>query len=61
MDNSPIHKAKVTRTKLSQMPVHLAPYLPYSPDLAPLDFFLFGFLKGKMQGLEFDSPEALLA
>jgi transposase len=61
MDNSPIHKAKATKAKLAQMPVHLAPHPPYSPDLAPSDFFLFGYLKGKMQGLEFDSPEALLA
>jgi hypothetical protein len=61
MDNSPIHKGKVTRAKLSQMTVYLAPHPPYSPDLAPLEFFLFGYLKRKMQGLEFDSPEALLA
>jgi hypothetical protein len=42
------------------MPVHLAPHPPYSPDLAPSAFFLFGCLKTKMFGLEFDSPEALL-
>jgi transposase len=56
MDNLPIHKSKVTRAKLSQMPVRLAPHPPYSPDLTPSDFFLFGYLKTKMLGLEFDSP-----
>jgi hypothetical protein len=43
------------------MPVHLAPHLPYSPDLAPSDLSLFGYLKGKMQKLEFDFSEAFLA
>jgi transposase len=60
MDNSPIHKARVVKAKLAQMPVYLAPHPPYSPDIAPSDFFLFGYLKEKMLGLEFDSPEALL-
>jgi transposase len=60
MDNSTIHKSKVTRAKLSQIPVHLAPHPPYSPDLAPSDFFLFGYLKTKIIGLKFNSSEALL-
>jgi hypothetical protein len=61
MDNSPMHKAKVVKAKLSQMPIHLAPHPPYSPHLASSDFFLFGYLKEKSLGLEFESPEALLA
>jgi histone-lysine N-methyltransferase SETMAR len=48
MDNSPIHKSTITRVKVSQIPVHLAPHPPYSPDLAPSAFFLFGSLKTKM-------------
>jgi hypothetical protein len=42
------------------MPVHLIPHPPYSPDLAPSDFFLFESLKTKMLGLEFDCPGTLL-
>jgi hypothetical protein len=42
------------------MPIHLDPQRSYSPDLAPLDFFLFGSRKTKMLRFEFDSPEALL-
>jgi transposase len=60
MDNSLMHKSKVTKAKLSQMPVRLAPHPSYSPDLAPSDFFLFGSRKTKVIGLEFDSQEALL-
>lgn len=32
---------------------------PYSPDLAPSDFFLFGFLKMQMEGKNFESDEEL--
>jgi hypothetical protein len=60
VDNSPIRKSEVVREKLSQMHVHLAPHSHYAPDLAPLDFFLFGYLKEKMLGLEFDSAKDLL-
>jgi transposase len=60
MDNAPIHHSKVPKAKLSQMPVHLAPHPPYSPDLAPSDFLLFGYLKAKLFGCEFESAEALL-
>jgi hypothetical protein len=60
MDNSPIHKSKVTRAKLFQIPVHLAPHPLYSPDLAPSNFFLFGYPKTKMVGPKFDSPEVYL-
>jgi hypothetical protein len=30
-----------------------APHLPYSPGLAPSDFYLFGYVKHKLQGHEF--------
>jgi hypothetical protein len=39
------------------MPVKFALHPPHSPDLAPSDFFLFGHLKSRMIGGEFDSPE----
>jgi hypothetical protein len=61
MENSPIQKATVAKAKLSHMPIHLAPHPPDSPDLVPSDFFLFGYLKEKILGLEFESSEALLA
>jgi hypothetical protein len=33
---------------------------PYYPDLAPSDFFLFGYLQAKLQGMEFLSHLKLL-
>jgi hypothetical protein len=32
---------------------------PYSPDLAPCDFFLFGYLHEKMQLLRYDTVDEL--
>jgi hypothetical protein len=60
MVNAPIHYSKVTRAKLSQMPVYFAPHPHYSPDRPPSDFFLFGYAKEKMFGREFESADALL-
>jgi hypothetical protein len=40
--------------------LRLAPNPPYSPDLAPSDFFLFGYVKESLKGMVFPSYEALL-
>jgi transposase len=61
MDNPPIHIPESVQAKISGMPVQLAPHPPYSPDLAPSDFFVFGHLKSMMAGREFDSPQNLIA
>jgi hypothetical protein len=39
----------------------MAPYPPYSPDLVPFDFFLFGHVRHAMEGAEFPSEETFLA
>jgi hypothetical protein len=38
-----------------------APYPPYSPDLAPSDFCLFGDAKRCFAGLSFEDADQLLA
>jgi transposase len=48
MDNSPIHKSKAAIQRIASMRVKLAHHPPYSPDLAPSDFFLFGYIKQKI-------------
>jgi hypothetical protein len=35
-------------------------HLPYSPDLAPSDFFVFGSVKGKLMGYRAETPSELL-
>jgi hypothetical protein len=36
-----------------------APHPPYSPDLAPSDFFLFGYVKRKLMGYHAESADDL--
>jgi hypothetical protein len=37
------------------------PHAPYSPDLAPCDFFLFPKMKLKLEGRRFDTIEEIQA
>jgi hypothetical protein len=37
-----------------------APHSSYSPDLAASDFFLFGYVKGKLMGYRAETPCELL-
>ena len=50
-DSAPAHKAKTTRRYLENKGVrYITPeeWMPSSPDCAPCDFFLWGYLKGKL-------------
>jgi histone-lysine N-methyltransferase SETMAR len=40
--------------------LRLPPHPPYSSDLAPSDFFLFGYVKGRLKEMVFPSYEELL-
>jgi hypothetical protein len=33
---------------------------PYSPDLAPCTFYLFGYIKGRVASASFEDPDQLL-
>jgi hypothetical protein len=59
-DNARSHTARKCRTFCAENGLQLAPHPPYSPDLAPSDFFLFGYVKAKLQGMEFLSDQELL-
>lgn len=60
-DNAPAHTAAATLDFLTENGVRLLSHPPYSPDLAPCDFFLFPKLKLQMRGKQFESPEAAVA
>jgi hypothetical protein len=60
MDNSPIHKSKTAIQKIASLRLKIANYPPYSPDLAPSYFALFGYIKQKIAGQEFVSADGLL-
>lgn len=60
-DNAPAHSAFKTRDFLDSTPVKLVGHPPYSPDLAPCDFFLFPKIKNQLKGKQFSSAEDALA
>jgi transposase len=47
-DNAKPHQTKDIKIFLQQQGVMLMPHPPYSPDLAPSDFWLFGYLKQQL-------------
>jgi histone-lysine N-methyltransferase SETMAR len=50
-DNALVHTAAVVRDWLAARQVQMIEHPPYSPDLAPADFFLFPKLKMQLAGL----------
>ena len=56
-DNAPAHRAVTTNEFLAKHNILALPHPPYSPDLAPCDFFLFPQLKKTMKGRQFDDIE----
>lgn len=56
-DNAPSHKSIKTMAKLNDLGYELLPHPPYSPDLAPSDYYLFPDLKRWLQGKRFYSNE----
>lgn len=46
--NAKPHQAKHIKEFLQQQGVIIMPHPPYSPDLAPSDFWLFGYLKRQL-------------
>lgn len=45
LDNAPSHKSVKTMEKIHELRYELLPHAPYSPDLAPSDYYLFPNLK----------------
>ena len=56
-DNAPAHTALSIREFLTKKNIPVLPHSPYSPDLAPCDFFLFPKLKSKLKGHHFGTME----
>ena len=54
-DNAPAHTAKTVTTILGDFRWEILSHPPYSPDLAPCDFFLFPKLKKHLKGTTFQS------
>lgn len=54
-DNARPHKAVVTREKIAHLNFEVLNHPPYSPDLAPSDFYLFRSLEHTLRGKKFNN------
>ena len=54
-DNAPVHSALRAREFLVKHSITVLPHPPYSPDLAPCDFFLFPMLKRPLKERRFET------
>ena len=58
-DNAPPHRAIVVRDTLQAEGIEVLKHPPYSPDLAPSDYWLFADMKKNLRGRRFGSRSAL--
>ena len=58
-DNAPAHASLLIREFLAKQETIVVPQPPYSPDLAPADFFLFPKLKSTLKGRRFQKIEEI--
>ena len=54
-DNAPAHSALSVKQFLAEKRITVLEHPPYSPDLAPCDFFLFPKVKSELKGTRFES------
>ena len=60
-DNTRPHVSKKVVEYMESHGMDRAPQPPYSPDIAPSDFYLFGYIKGLLAGRTFQSADELLS
>ena len=59
-DNAPAHTSAIVMAKIHELGFELIHHPPYSPDLAPCDFFLFPNLKTWLDGKGFSFNEEVI-
>lgn len=60
-DNAPAHKSAVAMAAIQDAGFEILDHPPYSPDLAPSDFYLFPRLKEHLRGTKFEDDEEVKA
>ena len=58
-DNAPVHNSIPFTDYLTKMGIKTVRHPPYSPDLAPCDFWLFPKLKEKLRGCRYETIEEM--
>jgi transposase len=59
LDVAPAHALLLIRSCLAKHQISVVPHPPYSPDLAPGDFFLLPKLKTTLKGRRFQTIEEI--
>jgi histone-lysine N-methyltransferase SETMAR len=59
-DNAPVHKSFIALQKLYEIGFDLIDHPPYSPDLAPSDYYLFPKLKKHLKGAKFSTNNEVI-
>ena len=60
-DNAPVHKSRVAQAAIRECKFEELNHPPYSPDLAPSDYYLFRNLKSHLRGTRFRDDDELKA
>ena len=60
MDNAKPHNSIIAQQKMKELHIERLPHPPYSPDISPNDFFLYGYIKNKLRGNRFASRKELI-
>ena len=58
-DNAPVHNSTLVTDYLTKMGINTVPQPPFSPDLAPCDFWLFPKLKEKLRGCRYETTKEM--
>lgn len=56
-DNAPVHKSRIATAALDRCGFEQLEHPPYSPDLAPSDYYLFPNLKKELRGRKFHTDD----
>jgi transposase len=59
-DNAPAHSSHLIQTFLAKHSIPVVRQAPYSPDMAPCDFWLFPKLKMPLKGTRFEAREDIM-
>lgn len=59
-DNAPVHKSHIAMNSIRDLGFELLDHPPYSPDLAPSDYYLFPRLKKTLKGHKFLCNEEII-
>ena len=58
-DNAPVHNSILVTDYLTKIGMKTVPHPPYSPEIAPCDFWLFPKLKENLRGYRYETIEEM--